>query len=203
MSESDSSTRSGSIWQRKDGRWGVQWSAHNPDTGAIVKHCTTRATREAAEGVLLNRPDSKDVRMDWSGPLRHRSDWGYGHLMYLKNSEDYCVYFVQAVEGGSIKIGSTKLLRTRMLALQSGCPIKLRVLHAIEGAGYREETALHRRFAKARLHGEWFRPVPELPGRRPSCGRWCESLRNSAACSSLRRRRATGSPTGWSGSGTG
>ncbi len=149
------------MWQRKDGRWGVQWSAADPHTGATIKHCTTRSTREAAEEVLLNETDTY---MDWSGPLRHRSDWGYDHLMDLKDSNAYCVYFVRAAGGGSIKIGSTKLLRTRMLALQSGCPIKLCVLHTIEGAGYREETALHRRFAKARLHGEWFRPVPELLG---------------------------------------
>lgn len=72
------------------------------------------------------------------------------------------VYFIQAVGGGPIKIGYAANVATRLNALANSSPVVLRVIAVIDGGGRAEEAELHRRFAAARLHGEWFRPVPEL-----------------------------------------
>jgi hypothetical protein len=71
------------------------------------------------------------------------------------------VYFLQRESGGAIKIGVAGDIKKRMSALQTAFPDRLRVLGTQSG-GRDEETALHRRFAAHRLHGEWFAPAPEL-----------------------------------------
>lgn len=72
------------------------------------------------------------------------------------------VYFVQAGEGGPIKIGWTGgSPSARMAALQTGNPELLQLLASAPGA-VEDEKALHARFAAARMSGEWFRAVPEL-----------------------------------------
>ena len=72
------------------------------------------------------------------------------------------VYFIQARETGYIKIGFTKDLARRLRAMEahSGDILDLRI--HITGATIVHEKALHREFAKARIYGEWFDPVPEL-----------------------------------------
>jgi len=72
------------------------------------------------------------------------------------------LYFIQGVDGGPIKIGITKSLRSRMIGLQGSCPVVLRVLAAVRRGGWRHEDAAHRRFKEHRLHGEWFAPHAEL-----------------------------------------
>ncbi len=71
------------------------------------------------------------------------------------------IYFVQASVGGPVKIGTAGNVKSRVADIQSCCPFPLRLLLVIDG-GYAKENELHLRFASARLHGEWFRPVPEL-----------------------------------------
>lgn len=65
------------------------------------------------------------------------------------------VYFVQRTDG-RIKIGTTWWLASRMrdLTAEHG---ELQVLATIPG-GPPLEGALHRRFRRARVEGEWFRP---------------------------------------------
>lgn len=74
-----------------------------------------------------------------------------------------CVYFIQS--GGSdgpIKIGTTRVSAAARLAdLQIGSPVPLALLATIAG-GHEREAALHARFARLRLRGEWFRPEAEL-----------------------------------------
>lgn len=65
------------------------------------------------------------------------------------------VYFIQGIGGGPIKIGTSKDPRKRLAALQSGSPVALRLLAAIEG-DERLEADLHVAFDDDRLHGEWF-----------------------------------------------
>lgn len=76
------------------------------------------------------------------------------------------VYFIQAGEGGPIKIGFCMKLegvRLRILDLQTGCPWPLVVCRIMKAPERRQtEFALHRRFAKHRLAGEWFSPCDEL-----------------------------------------
>ncbi len=52
-------------------------------------------------------------------------------------------------------------VNTRVLNLSTSTPLSLDVLAVIDG-NWNTEQALHRRFARARIRGEWFRPVPEL-----------------------------------------
>lgn len=73
------------------------------------------------------------------------------------------VYFIQGRITKNIKIGHTKRddLSGRLQELQSASPDQLNLLLVIEG-DKRFEWSLHRRFAKYRLHGEWFSPSSEL-----------------------------------------
>jgi hypothetical protein len=73
---------------------------------------------------------------------------------------DARVYFVQGILG-AIKIGTTTDMPARIDALQTANPEKLKVLGWCPG-GHRVERALHRRFARHRIRGEWFRPAREL-----------------------------------------
>lgn len=74
-----------------------------------------------------------------------------------------CIYFVQAEELRLIKIGSADRIEKRLRGLALMSPDRLIVLgvqHCDEGGAL--ETALHARFADARVHGEWFLPTEPL-----------------------------------------
>lgn len=73
------------------------------------------------------------------------------------------IYFVQDKAANHIKIGFTDApdAGERLKALQTGSPAGLVLLLSIPGKKT-DEADLHKRFADARTHGEWFRPVPEL-----------------------------------------
>jgi hypothetical protein len=71
------------------------------------------------------------------------------------------VYFVQAENGGPIKIGKATDVERRVADLQRTNPFTLRVLAVAEG-GSTLETQLHQRFASDRKHNEWFEPSREL-----------------------------------------
>jgi hypothetical protein len=73
-----------------------------------------------------------------------------------------CVYFLQATNGGPIKIGFSRDLLRRIHELNSASPIPLRVVGVIAGGDQETEAELHAWFAGARLHGEWFRPIEAL-----------------------------------------
>lgn len=73
------------------------------------------------------------------------------------------VYFVQAEELRLIKIGVTGRLEVRLRGLAQASPdrlVALGVQHCEDGGAL--ETALHARFAHARVHGEWFLPTEPL-----------------------------------------
>lgn len=67
------------------------------------------------------------------------------------------VYFVQEPISGAVKIGVAANVLDRLRRLQTSHPYELILLGTCPG-GLRLEQALHRRFAKARLLGEWFKP---------------------------------------------
>lgn len=73
------------------------------------------------------------------------------------------IYFIQADGVGHVKIGFTANddAAVRLATLQVGSPVPLKLLGTIPGT-LGDEKNLHRRFASARVHGEWFRPIPEL-----------------------------------------
>lgn len=78
-----------------------------------------------------------------------------------KGPGHHVVYFLQDGPGGLVKIGFTKHLRARIAELQCGHANRLQLLGTWFG-GRKEERELHRRFARHRVHGEWFTPVPEI-----------------------------------------
>lgn len=72
------------------------------------------------------------------------------------------VYFVQGVEGGTIKIGTSVNVPSRVKQLESHYKQPLTVLATMPG-GRAEERALHARFAHLRFgKSEQFRPEPDL-----------------------------------------
>lgn len=75
-----------------------------------------------------------------------------------------CVYMVQVKGGGPIKIGVAKRqnLRVRLRNLQHACPYEIRLLCVLPDVPTNVEGYLHGQFSDSRLHGEWFKPTPEL-----------------------------------------
>jgi hypothetical protein len=74
------------------------------------------------------------------------------------------IYYVSYGEGGPIKIGfvsSFGSLGERLRGLQTGCPHDL-ILLAVRAGTLADERALHCRFDRKRLRGEWFEPHREL-----------------------------------------
>jgi len=72
------------------------------------------------------------------------------------------VYFLQAGEGGAVKIGLAKDARRRVALLKTGSPLPLTLIGLWADGSAEDEQALHRRFAGARVRGEWFEPVGDL-----------------------------------------
>lgn len=74
------------------------------------------------------------------------------------------VYFIGNHVHGLVKIGYTaKHPRSRLKALQTGCPVQLSILGFVEG-DQRLEAKLHLTFAPLQLQGEWFRMDGKLTG---------------------------------------
>jgi hypothetical protein len=72
-----------------------------------------------------------------------------------------CVYFIQGVDGGPIKIGVANDPAKRLGDLQRTSPVRLQILATQEGDLFLEGQ-LHGKFKKDRLHGEWFNDSPAL-----------------------------------------
>ena len=67
------------------------------------------------------------------------------------------IYFIQAGEGGPVKIGHGEDPEARRKALQTGNPAELRIIGTHPG-GAREEEMVHAALAEWRIRGEWFEP---------------------------------------------
>ena len=74
---------------------------------------------------------------------------------------DEWVYFVRGETTGHIKIGYSTDCANRIVQLQNGAPERLVMICTTHG-DRRLEKQLHERFAKDRVHGEWFAPSAEL-----------------------------------------
>ncbi len=77
-----------------------------------------------------------------------------------KPAEDPVIYFI--TDGMAIKIGYTINLAARLSGIQSGNPRELAVVATIPAATRQMEQALHDRFERVRLRGEWYKPWPVL-----------------------------------------
>lgn len=129
------------------------------------------------------------------------------------------VYFVQAGEGGPIKIGIGADPDERLHAMQIGNHAELFLLAAIPGTAAMERE-LHERFAAGRIRGEWFeastpglraeivrathleaalvdaaglceqcRSAPIAPSRRTTCGPACALERKRSKTAAWKRER--------------
>jgi hypothetical protein len=72
------------------------------------------------------------------------------------------VYFIQADNGGPVKIGLAEDIESRIALFQAGCPFRLVCIGMIPDGSRSLEMSLHEQFATTRLHGEWFEDSPEL-----------------------------------------
>src|SRR5512146_2055560 len=73
------------------------------------------------------------------------------------------IYFIQAKDGGPVKIGWTYNPVRRLKDLQAASPYKLVVRKVVPGT-QRLEHYLHQRYEAYRLEGEWFEVQPDMPG---------------------------------------
>lgn len=80
-----------------------------------------------------------------------------------KNKKRSLVYFIQALDGGPIKIGKAVDQLARLKELQTASSKRLHILATMDG-GRAQESALHKRFKQYRLSGEWHEPADELVG---------------------------------------
>lgn len=71
------------------------------------------------------------------------------------------VYFVTARDVDLVKIGYAFNPLARYRHLRTSSPIELRLEGAIPG-GFDKERELHKRYAKERMRGEWFRITPAI-----------------------------------------
>ena len=71
------------------------------------------------------------------------------------------VYFVQAGEGGPIKIGWSQDVAQRIAGLQTAQAEPLRLLGTLPGTRL-DEARVHRVLDHHRLRGEWFHPHAEV-----------------------------------------
>jgi hypothetical protein len=97
-------------------------------------------------------------------------------LLYLRSQQSsYCgqrckqgrakpgssIYFLQAENGGPVKIGRSRFPEQRLAWFQTAHAERL-VLRAVVAGEPSFERELHRRFADSRMLGEWFEPTLEL-----------------------------------------
>lgn len=71
------------------------------------------------------------------------------------------VYFMQFGDGEPIKIGFTTDIGVRLEVIRSAHWQEMTILSAMKG-DRSTEKALHKKFAKHRVSGEWFRPAEEI-----------------------------------------
>lgn len=71
------------------------------------------------------------------------------------------VYFIQAGEGGPVKIGYAKDFTIRISKIQADNHEPLVALACI-GGDQEVERKLHKQFWRHRIRGEWFRPADEV-----------------------------------------
>lgn len=70
------------------------------------------------------------------------------------------IYFIQS-HNRYLKIGTTINVESRIKGLQTGSPIKLKVVGILDGS-YATEAGLHDMFNHLHHNGEWFRYTDEL-----------------------------------------
>lgn len=71
------------------------------------------------------------------------------------------VYFIGNLQNKVVKIGFSKKPNKRLKQLQTGSPLKLKVIYKTKGSKLKEAD-LQKKFSKQRTQGEWFSISGEL-----------------------------------------
>lgn len=135
--------------------------------GAIegAKSLASMSDEEMFRGLDQKTVDYLQARLtenpDLRTPLRKAARLRAARPRHEPRTSARYVYFIEARESGAIKIGSTSNPTARLSALQTGSPVRLRLIGYTEG-GEPEERRLHRLFEDSRSHGEWFKPTIDL-----------------------------------------
>lgn len=132
---------------RIEGRDVFYMQYRHPETGRKVKRSTGKTIRGDAE-----REAAK-----WEELLRSGRDNNLelSHDVRTERRAKTMIYFVEAIGTNRVKIGLSINIESRIATLQTGCPVKLAILHA-ECGGKQRENQLHHQFAADWCHGEWF-----------------------------------------------
>lgn len=99
----------------------------------------------------MSEPELSDE--DWYDPMQMR---------VFEGRRIGWVYIIRAGEDGPIKIGWSRTPARRLIDLQGAHSETLWIMGLIPGS-MEYEKELHKRFAKMRLRGEWFRADRTLP----------------------------------------
>jgi hypothetical protein len=72
------------------------------------------------------------------------------------------IYFIQAGEGGPVKVGWSVNVPKRLKHLQGANATELRLIGTRPSAARCHEMQLHVDLAEHRIRGEWYPPIPEI-----------------------------------------
>lgn len=147
----------GTLTQRKNGSWEIRWRSGRKGRGKICSRYFK--TREEAEETLNSLIEAIRVGQgERNKSTRNRKNYR------SRNEEIDSVYFIRPIAGGPVKIGKTRNMAARLREVQANSPALLEVLWVVSNAPQGLERQLHQKFAKYRLHGEWFEDGPEIQG---------------------------------------
>lgn len=104
--------------------------------------------------------ENKEQRRSDLEERRHYRELRAGDVAHARGASPGFVYFIDDGRG-AIKIGWAKDPSVRLAQLQTGSPVRLRLLGIVPGVKSLERD-VHRRFGGLRLHGEWFKQSPSL-----------------------------------------
>ena len=104
-----------------------------------------------------SRRTARGVLREDGATIRHPNEAATGTVGDMAE----VIYFIQSRDGGPIKIGLSRRPVKRLKSLQIGRHDELQIIAQAHGT-LGDEQKLHSRFARYRLHGEWFEPCEEL-----------------------------------------
>lgn len=142
----------GTVFQRKDGRWCAQFKAKDRFGASKTRTLYARTEKEAL-AKLHNALPARDKETSQELGTSRPSE---------RAKAIASVYVVQCEHGGPIKIGLADNVDARVSDLRHYCPYPLRILHVLQNAGADTERRLHRQLGMYRLHGEWFEDHPQV-----------------------------------------
>jgi hypothetical protein len=149
------------VWSRKPDMQVmllIRLACEYPIAMAVGESRSLWNIHDAIKGAL-----EKAFNEGWSRAHRERDEQAEAAAAREKaaKAEAQMVYFIQSGDNGSIKIGIALNPQNRLRTIQTSHPEKLHI-RALTHGGIEQERDYHQRFADHRLHGEWFRPHPDI-----------------------------------------